>query len=79
MKMTLSISIAFLTIAFCSYGQDTAHFKRIPHKMTVLVDNSTVYEEDLDEAPFILPDNTVQLYPGETIYIEVEQEGRKQI
>ncbi|MCW3107034.1 MAG: hypothetical protein JWQ09_1540 [Segetibacter sp.] len=73
MKMKPIITFAFLTIIFCSYGQDTSQLKRTPYKLTIAVDKNTVYEEDLNTTPYVLPDNTVQLYPGETVYIEVEQ------
>lgn len=43
--------------------------------MSVAVDKSTVYEEELGATPYVLPNNTVQLYPRETVYIEVEQDN----
>jgi hypothetical protein len=57
------------------HAQDTAQLKRMPYKLTVAVDKKTVYEEALKEAPFVLPDNTIQLYPGEIVFIEIEQEN----
>jgi len=74
-KTKISICIALLTIAFYSYGQDTALLKRTAYKLIVAVDKKNFYEEDLKATPFVLPDKTVQLYPGETVYIEVEQEN----
>jgi hypothetical protein len=55
------------------HGQDTTLLKRAPYKLTLAVDKKTFYEEDLKEAPYVLPNNTVQLYPGETVFIQVEQ------
>jgi len=75
--MKPSILLAFASILFSavSYGQDSsALLKRTPYKLTVAVDKNTLYEEDIKATPFVLPDNTVQIYPGETIYIEVEKE-----
>jgi hypothetical protein len=75
MKKNFISSIALLAFSFCLYGQDGAQFKRTPYKLKVAVDKKSFYEEDLKETAFVLPDKTVQLYPGETIYIEVEQEN----
>ncbi|HEY6900287.1 MAG TPA: hypothetical protein VI233_06580 [Puia sp.] len=50
----------------------SAQLKRAPYKLSVAVDKGTVYEEDIKETPYVLPNNTVQLYPGETVFIEVE-------
>jgi hypothetical protein len=75
MKKNFIFSIALLVFSFCLYGQDGAPLKRTPYKLKVAVDKKSFYEEDLKEAAFVLPDKTVQLYPGETIYIEVEQEN----
>jgi hypothetical protein len=74
MKLKTLLALAFLAILFSSYGQDTAQLKRTPYKLTVAVDKKTFYEEDIHATPYILPDNTVQLYPGETVYIEIEQQ-----
>jgi hypothetical protein len=73
--MKIIIAIAFLMIAFCTFGQDSAQLKRVPYKLVVAVDKKTVYEEDLQAAPYVLPNRTVQLYPGETVYIEIEEEN----
>jgi hypothetical protein len=75
MKHTILFLFALITISLSSYGQDSTKLKRTPYKLTVVVDKKTVYEEDLKANPYVLPDNTVQIYPGETVYIEVEQEN----
>lgn len=56
-------------------AQDTARLKRTPYKLVVPVDKKTTYEEDLKAVPYVLPNNTIQLYPGETVKIEVEQKN----
>lgn len=75
MKKNFIFSIALLAFSFCLYGQDSTQLKRTPYKLIAAVDKKSFYEEDLKETAFVLPDKTVQLYPGETIYIEVEQEN----
>ena len=72
-KFLLAISaFLFLSLPYL-HGQDTALLKRTPYKLTVAVDKKTVYEEDLKAAPYVLPDNTIQIYPGETVFIQVDQ------
>jgi hypothetical protein len=74
-KKNLYLSAVLLMAALAVHGQDSAQLKRVPYTLTVAVDKKTVYEEDIKETPFVLPGNTIQLYPGETILIEVEQEN----
>ena len=74
MKTTILLLISFFTILNNSYGQDSSSLKRTSYHLTVLVDKKYVYEEDIKETPFIFPDKTIQLYPGETIYVEIEEE-----
>lgn len=52
-----------------------AQAKRLPYKLSIIVDESTVYEEEIKATPYVLPNNTIQLYPGENIYVEVELAG----
>ena len=75
MRNIFILLIVVLTISFCSYGQDTTQLKRVPYKLTVAVDKNSFYEEDIKATYYVLPDKTIQLYPGETIYIEVEQDN----
>ncbi|MBS1664784.1 MAG: hypothetical protein JST68_27305 [Bacteroidetes bacterium] len=49
-----------------------AQLQRGAYKLTMPVDKSTVYEQEIKESPYVLPNNTIQLYPGETVFIEVE-------
>jgi len=67
--------IALLLVSTCMYAQDSTLLKRVPYKLTVAVDNKNFYEEDIKATPYVLPDRTIQLYPGETVYVEVEQEN----
>lgn len=75
MKFFSVLLIVFMLIAACSYGQDTTQLKRTPYKLTVAVDKNSVYEENIQGTSYVLPDKTIQLYPGETVYIEVEREN----
>jgi len=72
-----NLGFIFLTIfSFLNfYGQDTSVLKREPYKLSLAVDKDTFYEEEIQAVPYIFPNNSVQVYPGETIFIEVEQEN----
>lgn len=73
MKSIFILLTSLLTISLCSHGQDTMQLKRVPYKLTLAVDKNSFYEEDIKATPYVLPNKTIQLYPGETVYIEVEQ------
>ncbi|MDP9040798.1 MAG: hypothetical protein M3N30_02375 [Bacteroidota bacterium] len=74
-RSILLLSILFSAITLRTYSQDTIPLKRAAYKLNVAVDNESFYAQDIKEAPYVLPDKTIQLYPGETVYIEVEQEN----
>ena len=67
----LLCSLVGCSLFLCA--QDTTQLKRIPYKLTVAINKISVYEEELKEAPFVLHNNTIQLYPGETVFIEVDE------
>lgn len=72
-KQLLLLLVLFTTVYAC--GQDTSLLKRPAYKLTVAVNKNNFYEEDLKAGPYVLPDKTIQLYPGETVYAEVEVAG----
>ena len=73
MLKNIFIALSFFIVSTpLLHGQDTALLKRSPYKLKVAVDKKTIYEEDLNETPYVLPDNTVQLYPGEIVFIEID-------
>lgn len=61
-----------MATTLCCYGQDTTALTRTPYKLTVAIDKNAVYAADVKATPYVLPDKTLQLYPGEKVYIEVE-------
>jgi hypothetical protein len=73
MTLKMLFSLAFLTTAICCFGQSTSQYKRAAFKLTVSVDEENYYSEDIGVSAYVLPDNTVQMYPSETVFIEVEQ------
>ncbi len=40
--------------------------------LTMAVDGERYYSAEIPETSYILPNNTVQLFPGETLYIEAD-------
>ena len=74
MRHLMIFSLAIFMIPIGSLGQDTT-LKRAAYKLTVVVDKNSFYEEQITATPYVLPDKTIQLYPGETINIEILQEN----
>lgn len=75
MRIILTLLVCIVLTSLDLPAQDTASFKRPAYKLTLAVDKETFYEQDIKSTPYVLPDYTIQLYPGETIYIEVDQEN----
>ena len=71
MKLKLIGTALTLTTTLFAFGQDSTQLKRTPYKLKVAVDKKTVYEEDIKATPYVLPNKAVQLYPGESIFIEI--------
>ena len=71
------IPLLFTSLVFVSsqliQGQDTSQLDRAAYTLKVQVDKKSFYEEEIKAGPYILPNNTIQLYPGETVYIEIDQ------
>jgi len=67
---TLILSFVFMT-TLC-FGQTNDLPQRDAFKLNIAVDDTNFYNADIKASAYVLPDNTVQLYPGETIYVEVE-------
>ncbi len=76
MKKYLLLIFFFVRSSFI-YCQDQTQLVRTPYKLKVVVTKDITYEEDIQATPYVLPKNTIQLYPGETIYVEVEQENER--
>src|SRR4249920_2400542 len=75
MRKLLIVSAGLVTTSLSIAAQDTTDFKRPAYKLTVAVDKKSFYSEEIKSGSFVLPDNTLQLYPGETVYLEMDQEG----
>jgi hypothetical protein len=71
LKILLALSLIFITSL--ALGQDTTKLIRTPYRLSVAVDKKTVYEEEIKATYYVLPNKTIQLYPGETIHVEIDQ------
>ena len=69
-KMALMLSFVFPT-AFC-FGQTNNLAQRDAFKLKIAVNDTNFYSADIKSAAYVLPDNSIQIYPGEKIYVEVE-------
>lgn len=75
MKHILFLTAAFITISIGVKGQDTSLLKRVPYTLKIDVDKDNFYQDEVGATPYVLPDKTIQIYPGETIYAEVTEEN----
>ena len=69
-KITIIVSFIFTTAL--SFGQTNDLLKRDAFTLNIAVDDTNFYKSEINTSAYVLPDNTVQLYPGEKIYVEVE-------
>jgi hypothetical protein len=75
MTLKLIVTALLVTTTLFIFGQDSSQLKRTPYKLIVAVDKKTIYEEDIKATPYVLPNKPIQLYPGENVYLEIEQEN----
>jgi hypothetical protein len=75
MKHTITILLALLTICLSSKAQDTSVLKRKPYTLRINVDRENFYEDEIGATPYLFPNNGMQIYPGESIFIEVEEDN----
>jgi hypothetical protein len=71
MNITTLILSFMLSTAIC-LAQSNDLPKRKAFILNIAVDDSNFYSADIKESDYILPENTIQIYPGETMYVEVE-------
>ena len=75
MKHTLFLLAIALTLSINLKGQDTTVLKRTPYILKIEVDKKNFYEDQIGATPYVFPNNGMQIYPGETIYVEVIEEN----
>jgi hypothetical protein len=75
MKKILFLVVITMTFSLSSKGQDTTALKRTPYTLKIEVDKKNFYEDQIGATPYVFPNNGMQIYPGETIYVEVFEEN----
>jgi hypothetical protein len=75
MKSKLILALLSLFLSISLFSQNIVPLKRTPYTLKVIVDKKHVYEEEIAATEYVKPNNTVQLYPGELIYLEIEVEN----
>jgi hypothetical protein len=73
--ITLILSFVFRT-AIC-FGQSNDLPQRDAFKLNIAVDDTNFYSADIKASSYILPENTIQLYTGEAIFVEVELDNKE--
>lgn len=70
MKKIFFILVCLFSITQITFAEGELTRKAFDLKLAV--DNDRFYTTRLSESPFVTKDNTVQMYPGEDLFFEVE-------
>ena len=71
MRKAVIILTLFFSAITC-FGQTNDLPKRDAFTLKMAVDDTNFYQTEIQASAYVLPDNTIQIYPGEKIYVEVE-------
>ena len=68
----------FLALILCSFSillnaQDNARLNRDRFKLVLAVDSNASYDLDVKSSAYLNGPNVLQLYPGEKVYLEIEE------
>lgn len=74
-KLTIILTFVFTTVL--SFGQTNELPLRDTFNLKLAVDEKNFYSSEVKASAFILPNNIIQLYPGEKICVEVEFEKKE--
>jgi hypothetical protein len=73
---TTLLLASILTSVQC-FGQSNDLPRRDSFALNLAVDEVNFYQDEVKSSSYILPDNTIQIYPGEKIFVEMELDGTK--
>jgi hypothetical protein len=76
MKKNL-FALAFILFAFAAAAQENDLPVRTAYKMKMAMDTTNYFQMDVKADPYIFPDRSLQIYPGEKLFIEVKNKGKK--
>lgn len=71
MKKTTTLTILLMITAIYLFGQNAPDLHRVAYKNSILVEKNSVFEQKVPASPYVFPNRSIQIYPGETIYIEI--------
>jgi hypothetical protein len=67
--------IAIFLIMICANqnlcAQDTTGLHRAAYKQSLAVKKKSTFEQQVPASPYVFPDKTIQIFPGETIFVEI--------
>jgi hypothetical protein len=68
----------FISLSLYSLAQSSNDLPvRTPYKLRLAVKKGSVYEMEVAATPYVQQESIVQIYPGETLYLEAEEkDGR---
>jgi hypothetical protein len=75
MKRIVFLLFCFLSISQIAYGENELVRKSFDLKLAV--DNDIFYKTIVPESPYVLKDNSLQIYPGEDLFFEAKVDGSK--
>jgi hypothetical protein len=55
------------------FGHDSTYLKRPAYKLELPIDGNSFYEANIKSTPYVLPNRAIPLYPGERVYVVVDQ------
>jgi hypothetical protein len=81
---TITAKLPFFGLLIClcliplrGISQSNILKERSSYTLRIAVDSIEFYETEVKAGSYILPDKTLQLYTGETVFIEVETRGKE--
>ncbi len=69
--------LSFILLSGLGMAQSNELPERKAFELGIAVDDSSFYSADIGASAYVLPDRTIQLYPGEEIFVEVELSGKE--
>jgi len=74
MRYNFLLTFILLSVFIKGKSQNT---ERNNYTLKLLINEDNYYETPVPKSAYILPENTIQIYPGEKILIELETENNK--
>lgn len=73
MKKIVTLVLSAFIFMVSAYSKELKTRKAF--NLTMAVDGERYYSAEIPKSSYVLPNNTVQLFPGETLYIEADVEN----